>query len=771
VNTIKTKLSVFFTVPFLCLILASTVTVNAQEQVPVFGPETYQRAKGAPTGVVKTFSVQNPDGNFTLNIQNGEGNRGRISSAVIKLNGVIVVGPNDFNKKVDLITKDVDLTQQNTLSVELRSAPGAFLLVTVLGDAPPTSPISGITVNPDAIFINEPANITIRAVVPYDQTQGTPPVTLQRVDASGNVIATEGSLTDDGNLSNSDEIKGDGIFSIRKLFSSSSAQRIRLRIALQQGPVVINSNVFFLDVFTHLTDAELNTIKSLQNNAEQFYHAFAGTRQEARNATLALVLQSPDVLQAGISESGNGIWVLYNSGIVGGLVLNPGNTRGGGATASPLRPFSNPYAAFFSQPMPFQGAGANEIANRKAIVLSPFLFQFGATDEGAAITQLLNDSTCPKYDVATLTNTAVTVNVVKTLNQYGIVAMSTHGDSFYNGILSFWTDQFGWNFLGAQVVFLTGQEATTANKAQNEIDLKKGRLAITNNGAGYYAILPSFIQYYSGGGYPNSLVYIGACRSTFNNSMANAFLGKGAKTYLGFSEYVDSGFAGTTAIDFFTKFIGEPTMTTGDSFTPGLSDTSSPPAFFQMRGSTTLTKPSSQLVNGGFESGNLGAWQAAGDGRVIPQLGIFGPTEGSFAGLVSTGLGFTVNSGSIEQKVCLPTDAKRLEFDWNFSSAEFTEFCGSIFQDFFKVEIVTDTGTNVLFFRKVDDLCPIVFPTSLVFDRADVWSTGWQSQSIDITALAAANQGKSVTIRFSAGDVGDSIYDSAILLDRIKIAQ
>jgi hypothetical protein len=104
---------------------------------------------------------------------------------------VTVVGPNDFNKQVDLITKPVKLSEQNTLSVEVRSAPGSFLLVTLLSDTPPVSPISGVIVNPDALFINEPATVTIRAVVPYDQTQGPPTVTLQREDTSGNKLATE----------------------------------------------------------------------------------------------------------------------------------------------------------------------------------------------------------------------------------------------------------------------------------------------------------------------------------------------------------------------------------------------------------------------------------------------------------------------------------------------------------------------------------------------------------------------------------------------------
>lgn len=160
-------------------------------------------------------------------------------------------------------------------------------------------------------------------------------------------------------------------------------------------------------------------------------------------------------------------------------------------------------------------------------------------------------------------------------------------------------------------------------------------------------------------------------------------------------------------------------------------------------------------------------------------------------GLISTGLGYTVASGSIEQKVCLPPDAQRLEFYWNFNSEEFIEWCGSIYQDHFRVDIVTDTGAQNLFYRKVDDLCGSVSPSNLKFDQSSgfctpfpdwvgygtggndctVWTTGWQLQSIDISGIATANQNKPVTIRFSAGDVGDSIFDSAVLLDDIKITK
>jgi hypothetical protein len=66
----------------------------------------------------------------------------------------------------------------------------------------------------------------------------------------------------------------------------------------------------------------------------------------------------------------------------------------------------------------------------------------------------------------------------------------------------------------------------------------------------------------------------------------------------------------------------------------------------------------------------------------------------------------------------------------------------------------------------VDDLCGSVFDVPFSFDQGDASSTGWQRATIDIASIAAANAGKPVKIRFSAGDVGDSIYDTAVLLDR-----
>jgi hypothetical protein len=751
-------------------------------QTPVFGPVEYERDKGAPRKVVSTFYVQNTVGEFELLVQNGEGKRGKVSSAVIKLNGNRIVGPNEFSKKVDLITKTVQLEQSNVISVEVRSEPGTSLIVTILGDDIPVSPLSGVTINPDVLFVNEPEFVIVRAVIPYDSSAAVPLVFLQRVDKMGSVLGDEGSLTDDGNLSNGDEVAGDGLFSFRKLFQSETEERIRFRLFVQQGSSTFTSGVFILDVFNHLDAAVIDGIVDLQKNAYDTYTGYLThmSPKGAANKVLKMIKSDPSVLQAGFSENGTSIWIFYSSGLLGGVLLNPEGTRGGAKTL-----FDSTLPASKSTDNFNSVMSATQVENKKAIVLGAFNSDFGTTDDAPEIRRILRDSKCPTFEVKYLLDGNVTVNVIKTLNKYGVVAITTHGDTYYKGLLSWWKEEWGWNSWFGQVVFLTGETVTNANRLAYEKDLKKGRLAISGSGASsHYAILPSFIRYYGNNKYSNSLIYLGSCRATYNNSMANAFLSNGAKTFLGYSEYVNSGFAGTVGVDFFERLVEDASLpTTGDAFISGQHDTNTPAAYFQMIGSTAHELPDSGLQNGEFEAGQLDAWNRSGDGRVLTQLGQFSPQGGSYMGLISTGLGYTTVSGSISQGICLPAAAKKLEFYWNFNSEEFVEWCGSPYQDYFRVDILTETGFHNLFYRKVDDLCGSVYPSNLKFDQSSgycypgggndctVWSTGWRFASLDISSIATANQGKTITIRFSAGDVGDSIFDSAIILDKIKIVE
>jgi hypothetical protein len=378
---------------------------------------------------------------------------------------------------------------------------------------------------------------------------------------------------------------------------------------------------------------------------------------------------------------------------------------------------------------------------------------------------------CPKFTATYLVDGQCTIDSVRSFANYGTIILVTHG-AVHSG----------------RVVFLTRETANAASILLHMLDIVLGNVIVMGD---VFAITPSFISSLSGS-FQNAVVYNGSCQSSANATMANAFIGKGAKTYYGFTRVVNSDFAMNVSTQLFTNMVTK-LDNTGESFTPVTpkTDPGAPFAVFTQSGSDKLAY-NGDLKNGDFEKGDLTAWTPSGDGRVIPGLGEWSPPQGSFMGIISTGLGFTTSSGSIEQNFCLPKDATQLTFDWNFNSEEFEEWCNSSFDDRFIVELVTDTGTQTLFQTSVNTICNGIgmSPTSLYFDQSGpgctpsdnvgfgtggqdckVWSTGWQNEAVDVTAIATANEGKGVTLRLSSTDVGDSIFDSAILLDQIKIVK
>ncbi|HLF35516.1 MAG TPA: FISUMP domain-containing protein [Cyclobacteriaceae bacterium] len=108
-----------------------------------FGPLTFTRSKGTP--ITETISLENPEfenyeNEFTLKIQNGDDKKTRVSSAEIKIDGVIIAGPSDFSKNVSSITKEITgLTNTSTLEVRLISTPGSFIILSIDGILKPDS--------------------------------------------------------------------------------------------------------------------------------------------------------------------------------------------------------------------------------------------------------------------------------------------------------------------------------------------------------------------------------------------------------------------------------------------------------------------------------------------------------------------------------------------------------------------------------------------------------------------------------------------------------
>lgn len=632
----------------------------------------------------------------------------------------------------------------------------------VFAGTTPVTPLTGVTVDPDGFPINTPTPVSFTIAIPYTPGGSVPAVMLEQVSQNGTVIAVEGAMVDNGDLSLDDEIEGDGVFSLRKIYTVVQPGDIRLRIKADVSGQLLYSDIFTLTAFTPITEAESDAINNAQKSAQQLYQQLLPTKGEEQALADAVnyLKGLPIVKDAGISEGGSSIWIKFTNDMEGVILTNPPGTRGG----APLMSAGQQLAPLSVNVALSSTTSSNvQVQSKKVLILSPFRDEFGSSDEGTVLKALYENhnsiSGCPTYDIAYLENSQVGVGSFKALGQYGIVHIATHGTVRDN-----------------QVVVLTKTSASAQNKKTYQADLDKGKrlvIATGNTEEEWLAAKPAFFTYYIKS-MPSSLVFFSSCYSTFNDSMSNALRAKGAKAYLGFSDLVPSSFAYNKATYFHEEWVedSQNLVTTGEVFNNDcILNSKGVNVCWNLLGANDLeAPPGDQLQNGDFEAGALGVWSAQGDGRVVTQLGIFSPTQDNYAGIFSTGLGFSTDSGSIGQKVCIPANAQTLTFDWNFSSEEFRGSCGSIFQDFFRVDLTANNGATTNFFhRKIDDLCATVFRVPFSFDQGDVWSTGWKSTLINISAFAAANAGKPVTIKFSAGDIGDSIYDTAILLDNIEI--
>lgn len=653
-----------------------------------------------------------------------------------------------------------------------------------------------LVVTPDMVFAGETTQMTAQIAI-LDPHVDANNVWLMTWNAGD--TASLFPMTDDGDLGHGDEIQGDRVYTGRASLPWLAPGLVQLRVFASRtdGGGDAWSERFDLVVSQHLTDGELADMLAQQAalQAEIDAAVISGLLPEVLSDIKAALEADPDVAEVGYSESGLGLWMVYDNGVPAVLYSPLADGKGGGGTAAPQlapqvaperaaraaawdaasKPAIPAYGAWLrpaaSEPDLPAGAlaakPANSVQSNRAKLIAAQYFDWGENDDIPVMAQKLEDDGCFEVTYRKFTSAGSgSVEEFKNLGQYGLVFISSHGDSFFRGLPGLWEDQFGWNGPLGIVIVDSNMAVTPANKAAYETDLKKGRLVLWY---GTYGMTPNFIKRYTGP-MPNSLVYMSICRGTWNGTLAAAFLGQGAGAFLGYSDYVKVSF---------TKAHGPPLLdvlleddkTMADAFTPGQKETDADPAEFMLFGAGDLALDPERLNDGGFESAAIGqGWLPAGDARIVPWLGEFGPTEGAFMGIISTGLGFTTSSGSISQTFCLGAGAQAIVFDWNFISEEFVEYCGSIYQDFFIVSIENlDTGGSAqLFATWVDALCGDVFPVGFSFDQGDAHATGWNHANLP---LPEGFGGSQVRLTFAASDVGDSIYDTAILLDDIRVVE
>jgi len=113
---------------FLLCLLAAPAAVAVD--ITLLGPTQFVRTRGRPNLYLSAFPGTAGPGK--LIVRNGLANgKNRVSLAVVKVNGQVVLRPKDLNQGVFEIEKPLNLSVNNTISVKMGSKPGSFLTIEV----------------------------------------------------------------------------------------------------------------------------------------------------------------------------------------------------------------------------------------------------------------------------------------------------------------------------------------------------------------------------------------------------------------------------------------------------------------------------------------------------------------------------------------------------------------------------------------------------------------------------------------------------------------
>ena len=671
---------------------------------------------------------------------------------------------------------------------------------------------------PPAVFVGDTYSIYVTAWMAFYSNYSAGTVTIIEVDDNGQLQNTLATMKDDGGGSSGsggascDPIQGDGIFCAIVKLNTATPRVAHLRATAQVTAGAASykaySEVLDVPILARVAQTDCQDMQQLTTTVyAQYAQAFQqlGDAAQARDQVLASLQGNPLVAQVGPSAAnGNGAWVVYQNGLLGGFSFPTSGMRGAPA---------DEVAALDTLTSPLGGL---TLAAKAVTLLSPFSGDFPGTDETLEFASRMSSNECPPLEVqggAPLSGAAASLARFRAMSASGIVGIVTHGDALFGGVSEATRDAYGWPSDEAHEVLWTGEAPSCADLQQSsrsctisqgqdpatacpkgqtclgmsnngntvdgwcyddaQVDLRLGRLAF----GATYGVLPGFVEGHAVSPYPNSLIYLGACRSLFNGSLAAAFFASGAKSIFGFSGAVSSAFAYEQGKALAQALLVD-RKTTGEAFEAGHADPQNPTTAFELFGADNLDVNDAAMVNPSWELGNLTGWTTAGDGRVISKLGITAPVAGKFMGVVSTGMGYTLQVGSMKQKFCIPADTNTMQFYWNYYSEEFQEFCGSQYQDPFTAALKSNAGNITMVDVTVDSLCPSsacmgcgddyvgMYQSDVSFDQGDAWTTRWQKSKTNVSQLAS--QGKPVDLQFFVTDEGDSIYDTVILIDDVR---
>jgi hypothetical protein len=650
-----------------------------------------------------------------------------------------------------------------------------------------------VIVEPHEMFTGDSDEVRVQiALKNGTDTIKTDSVRVVELNASLVVGDTIAPLRDDGNAETGDDVMNDGTYSgVFELTDTSVAKLYYFQAAFEfdrpnQTVGTAYSEVFTVEVVQAADRGDIRASLEFTRLMRAKYSELrkSNSEEQARKLTLDFVKSHTGVTRAAMS--GSGIWRELKSGQQG-IMLFDGSIRN-----ADIKQNKKKYEKLeiISRS---GGQRQNDIplGNPLAVIYSPFYSEYSAADVAFEddVQALLEQNECPPYKLSGinyLRGEEAGVEAFRQMSKNGLVIIHTRSAIVY-------FKKYGRN----EVVLLTGQQVGDSPTDDIAMDLAQDRLVSVNyGGADYYAITSRFIlEYGQYPSFPESLVYLGADDTAYRDTystptyMVENMLGRGAKAVFAVKNIaqgtpIEQVFLNNWSKAMFSRFIVEKENTyqaNAGAYTDlGASSDSNGSHVNLFGGTYGLVLPfATGVVNPSFEEMIQLGWAKAGDARTIGMLGPFLPKEGNKMAIVSTGLGSVNSSNSyFGQGFCVPEGVNHLNFAYDVVSEEPMEWIteDEQFDDKFQaIIVINDDLENATIIAEEsvngstwtpDGGLPNGPDGGVNFQSGDdtIYHTGWNMEN-----LVAVQPGDSVYVEFRVWDVGDSLYDTAALIDKVQL--
>lgn len=383
-----------------------------------------------------------------------------------------------------------------------------------------------------------------QVLVEFNIEKGVTPTSLEVYRATkrgrprGPVLAT---LFDNG--SNGDAVSDDGILSGYLSVTSKGKGTRRFVVKApdssrrREGELL--SPGFEVNVVNELeeTSSFLEEYLATQNQAGQIWkkqEQIHGDTLKARVNTVRRIRRLGPVVDAFVAANQQDIDIQYAHGVSGALVLSvrPDEVGRQARTSE----------AQIRRIIEQTSSTVRQSGSQKVLLWDPGFFP--GTSEAVSLAELFRVSKDPSFQVTFLEGSQASLESIESFTDYNIVIIVSHGFSRRDGTTGLSTDQ------------RLNKETFERYKSEFQTGKLKGWYDEASNVGNNIGILPGYIRELKGR-FNNSIIYAGACHSSQSSALPNAFRAKGAASYLGFSDAVDSSFARDKALSLFCNLLVE----------------------------------------------------------------------------------------------------------------------------------------------------------------------------------------------------------------------